>query len=137
VVESRFYIEANLNHIVEELALSRQMVAFVGHRYPGLQDKLAWFYNEFVARSKAGNLKQLRQRGIKAKLRRRFKGFAKLYRLRNDLSHGVVNRSAHSLPEAVRLREQAKGVVAELFAILRKHGHDVPRDANYFDTIKQ
>ena len=132
-----FYVEANLNHIVEELARSGQMRAFVGNRHPGLQDKLAWFYNEFVARSKAKNLKEFRGRGTGSKMRRRFKGFAKLYRFRNDLSHGVVNASAHSLPEAQRLRQQAKDIAADLFAILRKHGHEVSRDTAYVEAIRR
>ena len=92
-----FYLEANLNHIFEQLGLESQVTTFLGKPYPGLQDKLAFFYNEFVAKPKAGSLSDLRKRGVNAKVRRRFKGFGKLHRFRNDLSHGVVNSSAHSL----------------------------------------
>ena len=46
-----FYLEANLNYIAERLHMTHQMRAFLNQRHPGLQDKLAWFYNEFVARS--------------------------------------------------------------------------------------
>ena len=130
-----FYIEANLNHIFEELGLQGQLATFVRNSYPGLQDKLAFFYNEFVAKPKAGSLKELRQRGVNAKLRRRFKGFGNLHRFRNDLSHGVVNSSAKSLAKAQRLRQQAKELANELYVILRKHGHDVSRNTSYYDAI--
>jgi hypothetical protein len=130
-----FYVEANLNHIAEQLQLTGQMKAFLGQKYPGLQDKLAWLYNEFVARSKAQNRHALYKSGVVRKIRRRFPGFAKLYRFRNDLSHGVVNRSARSVPEAQRLRQQAKDIVSGLFAILAKRGHQIPRDTSYYDAI--
>ena len=137
VLFAGFYLEANLNHIVEQLGLQTQMEAFLKHPYPGFQDKLAWFYNEFVARSKAPTRKALYDAGIKGKLRRRFPGFAKLYQFRNDLSHGVVNGSARSIGEAVRLRNQAKSIAAELFAILEKRGHHVPRNMTYYQAISE
>jgi hypothetical protein len=137
VLFSGFYVEANLNHIAETLRMSGQMRAFTGKRYPGLQDKLAWFYNEFVAPSKAKDLTELRKKGIGRKIRRRFRGFGKLYRFRNDLSHGVINRSARSLPEALRLRRSATDMADELYAILRKRGHCLRRDTSYYDAIKE
>jgi hypothetical protein len=131
-----FYVEANLNHIAEELKLRHSMKSFLNQRHAGLQDKLAWFYNEFVARKKAPNRAALFRGGITKKLRRRFPGFAKLYRFRNDLSHGVVNKSARSLTEAQQLRQQAKDLVANLFDILEKHGQIVSRDMTYYEAIE-
>ncbi len=132
-----FYVEANLNHIFEQLGLEGHMKGFLGKPYPGLQDKLAFFYNEFVARSKAVSLKELRLRGVNAKVRRRFKGFGKLYRFRNDLSHGVINSSAHTLREAQLLRSQAKDIASDLYLILRRRGHDVLTDTSYYDAIRR
>lgn len=130
-----FYLEANLNHIAEQLHLKGSMKTFLGLKYPGLQDKLAWFYNEFVARSKSTNRTVLFKSGITKKLRRRFPGFAKLYRFRNDLSHGVLNKSAQSIDEAKLLRQQAKDIVEEVFAILERRGHSVRRDITYYQAI--
>ncbi len=130
-----FYIEANLNHIAEQLQLTRQMTTFLDGKHPGLQDKMAWFYNEFVARSKVSTRRALYKRSVKRKIRRRFPGFAELYKFRNDLSHGAVNRSAHSLVQAQHLRDQAKDIVSELFIILEKRGHDIPRDTTYYQAI--
>jgi len=127
-----FYIEANLNYITEQLHMTRQMNSFLNQNYPGLQDKLSWFYNEFVARSKARNRSTLYSRGIKKKIRRLFPGFAKIYQFRNDISHGVINKNAQSFDKALQLRQQAKDIVGEFFTILRKHGHDIPRDTTYY-----
>jgi hypothetical protein len=132
-----FYLEANLNYIVDHLHMTGQMNAFLHHPHPGLQDKLGWFYNEFVARSKAVNRGELYSSGITEKIRRRFPGFAKLYRFRNDISHGVINRSARSLSEAQRLRQQAKDIVNELFEIVRERGRDIPRATTYYQAINQ
>jgi hypothetical protein len=130
-----FYIEANLNYIVKYLGMTNQMESFLGKRYPGLQDKLAWFYNEFVARSKAPNRSALYNRGITKKIRRRFPGFARLCKFRNDISHGVINESAKSLQETQKLRQQAKDMAAEFFKIMQKHGHNIARDTNYYAAI--
>ena len=117
------------------ITAQRSCPAFLNAKYPGLQDKMAWFYNEFVARSKTSNRRALYKRGVTKKIRRRFPGFAKLYKFRNDLSHGVVNGSAQSLAEAQQLRDQAKHIVSELFTILQKRGHDIPRDTTYNEAI--
>src|SRR5262245_7869442 len=107
-----FFVEANLNYIVEKLHLKKEMIAFLNNnRFPGLQDKLAWFYNKFIAKVKAKTKNELFAKGIKAKLRKRYHGFATLYRFRNDLSHGVINETARSFPKVVELRQQAKNIV--------------------------
>ena len=131
-----FYVEANLNHIIEQLGAAGRLKTFSQKRHPGLQDKMAWFYNEFIARAKEPDLRHLYKRGVAPKLRRRFKGFAKLYRFRNDLSHGIVNKSARSVQETLQLRQQAKDIADELFAILQRRGHTVPRDINYYEAIR-
>jgi hypothetical protein len=132
-----FFIEANLNYIVEELHMSGQMKSFLNNKaYPGLQDKLAWFYNKYIARSKATTKKQLFDGGIEQKLRRQYPGFSKLYRFRNDISHGVINSSAKSLKEALQLRQQAKDIVDDLYDVASRAGHDFPRSVTYSEAIK-
>lgn len=75
------------------------MRTFSNPKYPGLQDKLAWYYNE------AANKKDLYRKGVSRRLRRRFPGFAKLYRFRNDLSHGVVNACRRCVVARSRISE--------------------------------
>ena len=135
LVFAGFYLEADLNDLVSRLGRESEMLAFLDRSNPGLQDKLAWFYNEYVARSRAKNRGELYRRGIKAKLRRRFPGFAELYRFRNDVAHGVVNRNAKSLPKTQRLRAQAKDISRALFEIAGGHGHRFKPSTDYYKAI--
>jgi hypothetical protein len=65
VLFAGFYVEANLNHIVRALKLRNQFKVFMDHnRHPGLQDKLAWFYNDFVSPHAAPDLQSARKQGI-------------------------------------------------------------------------
>lgn len=139
ILFASFYVEANLNDIIEKLHKTPQMKSFFNpQRFPGPQDKLAWFYNEHVAKKRALTKRKLYAKGIKRKIRRRFPGFAELYRFRNDISHGVINRSADSLKETRRLRKQAKDMVNELFKIAEKSaGRPIPRVTNYYDAIRR
>lgn len=132
-----FFIEANLNYIVEKLHIKKEMIKFLNNnRYPGLQDKLAWFYNKFIAKVEAKTKKELFDKGIKSKLRKRYPGFATLYRFRNDLSHGVINDTARSLPKVVELRQQAKDIVDDLFDVVTRAGYHISRDVTYQRAIQ-
>ncbi len=63
LIFAAFYIEANLNHIIEELGKTKDVEQFFNTKFTGLQNKLGWFYNSFVARSVAINRKQLFDKG--------------------------------------------------------------------------
>ena len=130
-----FFLESNLDYIIEEMKLKSEMKDFLKKKYPGMQDKLSWYYNKFVARAKAKNREQLYSKNIKRKIRKKFPGFANLYRFRNDLSHGVINRSATSLKESLKFRNQAKEIVDELFCIALKNGYEIRRDVSYYEAI--
>lgn len=135
IVFAGFYLEADLNDLIHRLRRGNDMRTFLKRRHPGLQDKLAWFYNEYVARSKASNRDELYRRGVTQKLRRRFPGFAELYRFRNDVAHGVVNSSARSLLKTQRLRDQAKDISKALFEIAGAHGHALQPSTDYYKAI--
>lgn len=136
VLFAGFYVEANLNHIVQRLHMTGRLKAFTGgKRHPGLQDKVAWFYNEFVARARSLDLRTAYKRGIAKKVRKGFPGFGQLYRFRNDISHGVINKSGRSFANARRLRQQAIDVVAQMFAILKRRGHRISRTTTYWQAI--
>lgn len=108
----------------------REMHAFMG-RHPGLQNKLAWFYNNYVAKTKAINKTQLFDSGIESKLRKKFPGYDKIYQFRNNISHGVIDRSLANLDDAKKLRMQAKVIVDELFKIAEKADYHIPRTITY------
>lgn len=131
VVFAAFFIEANLNHIIEEMGKTDEMYLFLGNQNAGLQHKLAWFYNCFVARQKAATKNAMYQNRIVAKLRRKFPGFNEIYNFRNNISHGIIDRRTANLKNAKRLRGKAKAIVNTLFEIAAKAGYDIPRSITY------
>jgi hypothetical protein len=135
-----FYVEATLNHIFK--FLDKDIEAFPyseksnrGKKYPGLKDKLAWFYNEFIEENKASNWSELKKRRIYSKTEGMFPGFSEIHKFRNDISHGEINHSAKSLEIAKRLRQQAKDLVGQLYSITSSKGYNVPRLVTYKDAI--
>ena len=99
-----------------------------------MQDKLAWFYNEFIDKGKYTNWTQLYDSDIRPKLKSTFAGYSELYSFRNDIAHGVVNKSAKSLPNAKMLRQQAKDIVKKLYDILNEKEIKIPRLVTYKDA---
>jgi len=135
-----FYIEATINAIIDQMNVRPKMNRFLNpanrqNFHPGLQDKLGWFYNEYVARKIATSRKQLYRDGITLKLRWKFPGFAKLYSFRNDVAHGKINRIADSAEETQALRAQAKVIRDSLYAIALHHDPDIKIDTTYWDAI--
>jgi hypothetical protein len=138
IVFAGFYLEADLNDLIRQLGREADMLNFFDprrRRSPGLQNKLAWLYNEYAARKRATNRETLYKSGITAKLRRRFPGFAELYRFRNDVSHGVVNAHAKSLQKTESLRQRAKDISKALFEIAVAKGHNVAPSTDYWGAI--
>lgn len=127
-----FFIEANLNHIIYEMGKTNELTRFFGNnRFIGLQGKIGWFYNQYVARDKAQNKREMYNKMIVQKLNRKFPGFDKIYEFRNSVSHGVINRSDASLENTMKLRKQAKEIVDQLFSIAKSAGHEIPRVVSY------
>lgn len=132
-----FYIEANINYIIQESRKSGEMKSFLGKEFPGLQDKLGWFYNEFIARKKSKDKKQLYNMGIKNKLKRKFPGFDEIYKFRNDISHGYINHKIANIENTKILRSQSKDIADQLFEIIAKAGHEIQRNTTYNQAIEQ
>ena len=128
-------MEASLTELIDRLGRTQEMEKFIGFRFPGLQHKLAWFYNEFVARKKASTRKELYRNGIVNKIKRKFPGYGQLHQFRNDVAHGVINKDARSLKKTIRLRQKAKDIVDSIFEITRKRGYDILRDTTYWQAI--
>lgn len=136
IVFAAFYIEANLNHIIRTMNKTKEMKTFLKNKHPGIQDKLAWFYNCFVAWSFASDKKQLYAKGIKQKLRKKFPGLNRIYKFRNDISHGKIDRSIANSVDTEKIRNQTKEIVDELFKIATKAGgHEIPRTITYMEAI--
>jgi hypothetical protein len=135
IVFASFFIEANLNQIVEVLGKRQEMMSFLNIKRPGLQDKLAWFYNEYLAKPKLNS----RNEGLKqlyTELKVKFPGFDEIYEFRNKISHGKIDLTTANLADAEILRVQAKSIVNELFKIAEQAtGQVIPRAITYDDAI--
>ena len=111
-----FFIEANLNYIIDNMKTNQQMRQFLKikkkDRYPGLQLKLGWFYNEYVARDKAINRDDplFHKAVIRRKLGRKFPGYCTISHFRNKISHGYIDPSIANPENALKLRKQAKDI---------------------------
>ncbi len=137
IVFSAFFIEANLNLLIKKMDKTTQMNSFLGNPNAGLQDKLAWFYNCFVAKSKAVNRQKMYKNGIVRKLRRKFPGFGEIYDFRNNVSHGKINPKTANLNNAIRLRNQSKAIVDKLFETATKAGYNISREITYKEAIEK
>jgi hypothetical protein len=126
IVFAGFFIEANLNHIIEEMNETEAMNQYLRKDRPGLQGKLAWFYSSHIAESQYTD-----KREIYLKLRDHFPGFGEIYDFRNSISHGVIDRAKANPDDAKRLREMAKTIVDELFEAAKRAGHDIHRGVTY------
>jgi hypothetical protein len=125
IVFAAFYIEANLNHLIESMGKTKEMKEYYGHR-PGLQEKLVWFYNTYCADSKT-----IMNKKAYIEIRHKFPGFDEIYNFRNDVSHGAVNRPLANLDDAKRLRANAIDIVRDLFDIVKQAGYNISRSVTY------
>ena len=136
LVFAGFFIEANLNHIIEVLNKKQEMINFLNNDHAGIQDKLAWFYNVYVAEPESKlNSKKDGMKDLYAKLRDKFPGFGEIYDFRNNISHGNIDPTISNLVDAERLRVNAKNIVDELFNIAEQvTGQPIPRTVTYNDA---
>jgi len=131
IVFAGFFVEANLNHILEALGRQADMEDFFKPSKPGLQQKLGWYYSEYAASSKATNKEALNVEVFRRELLARFPGFEEIYRFRNDVAHGHIDRSLTNLIDAKRLRDYSKAIVDDLFGIAQARGREIPRLVTY------
>lgn len=129
-----FFIEANLNQIIEALGKEQEMNNFLRKKHPGIQDKMAWFYNSYIAQTKLTSRKGIEE--LYEILPIEFPGFDELYNFRNDISHGKIDPSIANLEDAKRLRVLAKKIVDKLINIAEQAtGQTISRDTTYYEAI--
>jgi hypothetical protein len=144
IVFAGFFIEANLNRIIDVMGKEQELLDFWGYKRDkklGIQDKLAWFYNSFASCSKINlnNTSRVERKGLKKelyeRLRAKFSGFDEIYDFRNDISHGKIVSSIANLNDAERLRTQAKNIVDELYNLAEQAGYSIQRTTTYYAAI--
>ena len=133
IVFAGFYVEANLTSIIDIIGKTGEMEnwCFPDKKdpHPGLRDKLAWFYQNFVDKSNAIK-KSIKDSDLNGK----FPGFIDLWNFRNNLAHGKIDKNI-KVETAKDLRIKAKKIVDELFDICKQNGHDIERITTYQDVI--
>ena len=128
LVFAAFFIEANLNHIIEILGREADVAAFFKPRQPGLLQKLGWYYSEYAAGSKASTPKELNDEALRRELVGRFPGLSQIHGFRNDVAHGHIDRT-------LATPEEAKKIVSALFLIAEAAGRPMPRLVTYSRAI--
>jgi len=134
VLFAGFFIEENLDFIIKERNVESDMRRYLkvrGNQHLGLLDKFAWYFNRYITKDKVDSGEKLHTSKIEGKLIKKFPGFNRIYRIRNDLSHGKINRRL-TLRETKKLRLQAKSVVDDLLKIASSNRCQIPRDITYY-----
>lgn len=125
LVFAAFYIEANLNHFIDNARGKKCKITPPGE-FAGLQRKLAWVYNSFIVREPITDKSQLI-----LKLEEEFPGFNAIQEFRNNVSHGIVDRSIATLSKAKELRIAAKAIVNHLLIIAEENNIEIQRSVEY------
>lgn len=143
LVFAGFYLEENLDVIISKLKKYDELRTFFGYKKDrpiAMLFKLAWFYNCYVAKSKASKdiLLKKSKTGkylILKKLDKKFPGFNKLYHFRNDIAHGKINSLAN-FEDTEILRQQAKNIAAELLEIANRYiNKPITRTITYMEAV--
>lgn len=140
IVFAGFFIEANLNQIIKVMNKEPEMLNFLGTLYPGIREKLVWFYNFCAVQQKLDPNKKASKKDkndLYDELAVKLPGLEEIYKFRNKVSHGNIDSSTANLVDAERLRVQAKSIVDELVAIAEQAGYVIPRTTTYYDAIAQ
>lgn len=125
IVFAAFFIEANLNHFIDKVQ-GTQGISAPPDDFAGLQPKMAWVYNSFIASEPITDQSQL-----KLKLEDEFPGFNVIRDFRNNVSHGIIDRSVATLSKAKELRFAAKAIVNRLLNIAEEHNIEIQRGVEY------
>lgn len=139
IVFACFFIEANLNYIIDYINKRKEMLDFWGYKETkniGMQDMLVWYHHTFGTDPKIEIIGKLKDSNDKKNelyklVKERYEGFSELYAFRNDIAHGKINSSLAKIDKAEILRLQAKKVVNDLFVLAELAGFSIPRETKF------
>jgi hypothetical protein len=130
IVFAAFFIEANLNHFIERASCIEGTPAPPGE-HDGLHNKVAWVFNVFVAEEPIHDSTLLRHR-----LEKEFPGIQAIREFRNNVSHGIIDRSSATLANAKDLRVKAKAIVDRILKIAEYNDIQIERGVEYEMAIE-
>ncbi len=131
LVFAAFYIEANLTNIIKEMGVYDDFKDFVPSRFPGMYPKLSWFFTTYVKPGLATSKSDFHNPKFATALYKQFSGFEEIHDFRNGVAHGDIDLSKANSKDALRLRDDAKKIVAGLFKIAENAGHKIKRAITY------
>jgi hypothetical protein len=130
-----FYIEENLDVIIDKLNKRNGLKELFGKREYGLKYKFGWFYNSYIAPVKLKKSNKLFMDDLLKNLEARFPGFEKIYTFRNPVSHGKIKHSL-TISDVYELRERAKVITSELLEIVnQKEGVVIEKNIDYKNAV--
>jgi len=135
ILFASIFIEANLNYIIDALGFNDRIRVTLGPN-AGLQLKLSWIYNEFIAGKKVMTWNKSSKKDTEIKLYEEFPGYREIHSFRNEISHGYIDPSVANLEKAEIIRQQAKSIVDQIFTAIKKNGFEIPRITTYNDVIE-
>ena len=126
IVFAGFFIEANLNHIIDAMENEAELVKFAGTDRPGLGAKFAWYYRNFISEEDISEKSE-----VYAAAHAEFPELREITDFRNGVSHGRIDRDAATLDNAKRLRIAAKRIIDRLLEAAAEAGHEIQRGVTY------
>ncbi|MEN6511595.1 MAG: hypothetical protein ABFD00_07155 [Chloroherpetonaceae bacterium] len=131
-----FYLEENLDFIIETLNKKNELIKFFNKKNNhGLLDKFGWFYNSYIASERLQKSNKKFMRCLLKNLEERYPGFKKIYEYRNHVSHGKINSSVN-IQKVGQLRQTAKAITDDLLEIVnQKESISIKKNINYKDAI--
>jgi len=130
-----FYLEENLDVIINRLNKNNELIELFGKKEFGLKYKFGWFYNSYIASSKLIKSNKLFMDGLLKNLEARFPGLEKIYTFRNPVSHGKIKHSL-TIPDVYLLRDRAKAITDELLEIVnQKERVMIEKNVDYMDAL--
>jgi len=137
IIFAGFYIEANLNYIIKNIGRNKDLYKYFNRQNLGLGQKLAWFYNEYIARKKAEKVEDLGKNGLNIyrKMSKKFHGIGEIRRYRNLISHGKVDTIGLNILTADHLRQRAIDITNDLYKIAKSNGFEMKRLVSFEDVL--
>ncbi len=139
IIFAAFFIEANLNYIIEFLGKEQEVNKFYNINNPeyqgtlGLNKKLAWFYYSFI---ESNDEYKENKKELYKKTHGEFLGIEKILKFRDNTSHGNISPLIANIDYAEELRNCAKNIVTKLFNITKQRTEkEIPRIKSYSDAI--
>ena len=143
IIFACIYLEQSIDVIINKLKVKNRMKREVkqatNHNQPSLLEKYIWFCNEYFLEEKDKVKEPFKRNRRKeyiftSQLDEIIQDFNLLRNLRNDISHGKIDKILPHLNKITELRQSAKNIVSNALDCVNLHDF---RNVNWGDTVKR